>query len=224
MGNGAQLLLAVDARLDTPLGDSLFGLPDACGVPAESELRAFCGRDLDSVFRPAQVLIVAPSGQVLRQLNLDKPFASIGPAGLPGAPGPEFFVTEDYTAEFGTYSGPLTRLLTVPPSGSIQWAAVRDSATHKLVPLRLLTTGKDGWQPAADGSGDILTISCRPFLVPIPGPVQDSVDYQVTLARLRRGRLSWTRMASTRPDFWEYDMGFPPLEAFPAEPPRVRAN
>jgi hypothetical protein len=209
------LTLWADARLTPSLRDSLWGVIDACGLPADAPLREYCGVDLDTLFHPAILALLKAPATVVGTLHLTKPRASLASVRLPHGANPEVFVTEDDTPDFGSYRGPLTRVLVLSKTGPMRWAQVREVGGRTWKELRLVVNGKAHWEV---GAKEILSLTCQPI------PVADSVEFRLTLSRLRPVPDGWERVSRTLNDFWEADMGMPPLDTFPLWPGARRSN
>ena len=209
VGRGSVILYA-DARLSPALRDSLWEETSPCLLDADHPLRRFCQTNLDTL-RPAVVLWAPASGAPAAPVQLTKALAKIDLTKLNGLVAPTIFVTEADQPDFGTYRGPVTRLLLLPQHGPTRWASVRElgkDATSRE--LHLVDAGKTQW--TVDG-GEIRVIQCQ------PRAVGDSVVFDLTLRRLRPLNTGdWEQVSETREGFWEADMGMPEARAFPDWP------
>lgn len=123
-----------------------------------------------------------------------------------------FLITQDFGIEFGSYNGPITRLLEVN-SGSPKWMEAFDKNSNKYVQLSLMRSLKSAWNFDAK-TNDILQVQCRP---------DDSPEGFVTyFSRYRHDGRQWTVTTKTESIYWEAEDGdrelgvsLPDLKRFP---------
>lgn len=113
-------------------------------------------------------------------------------------------LTEDMSAGFGSYSGPVTHLVDLSRRAGI--AEVRD---HRGAEIVLTSTLKTAWKGQPDG---FLMAACRPGNT---AGVPDSIDFTTTYTRYRWSSGVWVRTERREPGFHEFEDGFPDVGMFP---------
>ena len=136
-------------------------------------------------------------------LRFDRPATDLRTFYLYGTSVPTYFVTVDYTADFGTYSGPATFAIEVHG----------DRLGRMFV---LASTGKQDWrvidQPGT-GRKEFHVVSCHSDFRQHPG---DSVVFVIDYSTMRYDGHRWRTRTRTEPGFWERDdNAWPPPEKFP---------
>jgi hypothetical protein len=138
-------------------------------------------------------------------MPLDSPLAKLDPRPVRGAPFPTVLVTVDLTAEFGSYSGPLTMPVQIVDA-KLSWATAR-SAKGIDKPIAVAMTGKAAWKRVLIGktSDDLLSVSCQ------PGESGFTVSYQ----RFHPTPQGWLSAVRVEVGMWESDADFPSSDSFP---------
>jgi hypothetical protein len=176
---------------------------DARLTPAVVNRRWASGEDRPEA--PATLELLGCQGQQLDRMTLDSPLAKLDPRPVRGAPFPTVLVTVDLTAEFGSYSGPLTMPVQIVDA-KLGWATAR-SAEGIVKPIAVAKTGKAAWKRVLVGkaSEDLLSVSCQ------PGEAGFTVSYQ----RFHPTPLGWVSALRVEAGFWESDASFPASNSFP---------
>ena len=143
VGDGSVLEVLEDLRITPELHANSWGN----GLDADSLLPS----DDDHPVAPLGALarLVSDGGEVLAQKSLDYPMATVEKAPLNGLPSPAFFLTIDQTAPMGSYSGPLTEVLT-PEQSQLDPVLCLGEGGEKQ-PLVFAQTGKAAWQAMQTG-------------------------------------------------------------------------
>jgi hypothetical protein len=112
----------------------------------------------------AQLRILDAKGNVSEILPLEQPLAKLSSTMLYGTLQPTYLVTVDYSAGFGSYSGPIT-LLGEVHDGSLHWLEAVNRATGEKSQIRLMASLKTTWkivQSSSRARKEILLAACRP--------------------------------------------------------------
>jgi len=113
----------------------------------------------------------------------------------------EFFVlSEDYSSDFGSYSGITTRILWVIDNDTM--ATTSDSVGHEII---LTETGKSSWK--RDGR-DILQVDCSPRLI------GSDVKFKTKFIRYHWNKSNWQVRIFEKPMMWENEGRFPNVKKF----------
>ncbi len=207
-GIDGYLLLTQDARLTLKLAERLWGIGDV-DIDDDPKLKTF----KDEPLRNAMIQIVDHAGQVVDSKDLEAPLARLQSAQLHGNSSLTYLLTVDYSAGFGSYSGPITNLVEIK-SGRFQWVEAKNTQTGKSAPIRLMTSLKTTWKfvDAADGRGkQILLAQCRSDW----SSAKADPDFRITYARFYFDGTKWLLTERTVKGFSEFDEGFPSRKHFP---------
>lgn len=149
----------------------------------------------------ASLRILDANNQRIAALRV-RPLADINKTRLSVAGQPVFLLTEDLSAGWGSYSGPLSRPFTVGKNGFVfvqpQGAPNKNSG--------MIRTLKSGWQEVRDG---FLLLTCRP----------EKDDFVLTYARIQLVGNRWIYRDRRVQGFWELESPFPDEKLFP---PRLK--
>jgi hypothetical protein len=154
---------------------------------------------------------VKSDGTVIDSVELERPLAELETARLYAGRTETYLLTVDYTAEAGSYNGPITSFVEVH-AGGLRWLEATDRKTGKTERLALMRSLKSAWKlvPGRGGSGQqILQALCRPW-----GKSLD--NHFVTMYRryFFDGK-AWIRLSRETQELTEFDGGFPDRRLFP---------
>lgn len=116
---------------------------------------------------------------------------------------PVFMLTEDLSAGFGSYSGPLSRPFTV---GKNAFMFVQPEGSPNRY-SGMVRTLKSDWKEVLDG---FLLLTCRP---------DEKMNFYLTYARIQLIDNRWVYRERQRKGFWELESPFPDEKFFP---PRLK--
>ncbi|MGA8939409.1 MAG: hypothetical protein WB439_09615, partial [Acidobacteriaceae bacterium] len=119
----------------------------------------------------------------------------------------------DYSAGFGSYSGPITNLVEVK-NGRLQWVEATDARTGKRGTISLMESLKTRWKfvDARGGKGkQILLAECRPDW----SSAKDDPDFRITYARFYFDGTRWFVTKRTVKGYSDFEQGFPSRVNFP---------
>jgi hypothetical protein len=207
-GVDGDLELHQDARLTLKLSSRLWGTGDI-NIDDDPELAMFKTEPP----RNAVIQIVDQSGKVLESKRLERPLAKLRTAQLYGDSRLTYLLTVDYSAGFGSYSGPITNLVEVK-SGHLQWVESTEIKTGSTGTISLMESLKTTWKfvDAPDGKGkQILLARCRPDW----SSDKDDPDFRTTYARYYFDGTKWLAIERTVKGLSEFDQGFPSRKHFP---------
>jgi len=142
--------------------------------------------------------------ELLDHLELAAPLARIEPEPLHGTPVPTWLVSADLTADFGSYSGPLTLPVEIVVH-RLRVARSRGPAGASA-PIHLAATGKAAWRRVVSAQGDELL------------SVASAMDHDAFVTTWRRYRITaqgWRWTQRQAPGLWESDADFPDFAQFP---------
>jgi hypothetical protein len=202
------LELRQDARLTLKLSGLLWDAGDV-NIGDDPELAMFKSEPP----RNAAIQVVDQSGKVLEEKRLDRPLAKLRTAQLYGDSRLTYLLTVDYSAGFGSYSGPITNLVEVK-SGHLHWVESTETKTGSTGTISLMESLKTTWKfvDAPDGKGkQILFTQCRPDW----SSVKDDPDFRTTYARFYFDGTKWLVIERTVKGISEFDQGFPSRKHFP---------
>jgi hypothetical protein len=217
-GFNGKLELLEDARLTPALEKKLWGSGGPEMALDENDPRY---KDLTTNLLLNAVLRLKDThGKTVAQSELEREQARIRFERLhPGRRA--ILVTTDLSAGAGSYSGPLTELMTVA-GGRLKTVVARDAESGESEPIRLMITLKTAWKlvPAAGARNnleDILEVACRPDV-----DAEDANDFLVTYMRYHWDGKGWIVLTRKVHGLWEDDNGFPAPDQFPsvADPKR----
>ena len=147
----------------------------------------------------ASLRILDANNQRIAALRV-RPLADISRTKLSAAGQPVFLLTEDLSAGWGSYSGPLSRPFTVGKSGFV-FVQPEGAPGKEFGMLRSL---KVSWREARDG---FLLLTCR---------LDDSFDdFIITYARVQLVGNQWVYTEKRVKGFWDVESPFPNEKLFP---------
>jgi hypothetical protein len=161
--------------------------------------------------RQAMIRVVDRDGKVLDSEELERPLARIGTAQLYRDARVTFLLTVDYSAGFGSYSGPITSFLDVT-GGRLHWVEDID-VSGKRSKISVMDSLKTGWRivNAPNGGKEILEAACRPT----EQTFKTGGNFTITYSRYFFDGTQWRLASRTVPGFTEFDGGFPSRRHFP---------
>jgi hypothetical protein len=213
-GFTGRLELLEDARITRELDKNMWpsGGPEMALDPSDPLLK-----QLDkSPLQPAALRLLDGKGRVVAEKRLERELARLEVHQLhPGHR--SIFVTTDLTAEFGSYSGPLTQILDLS-AGALDYLQARDPVADQHRIISLPATLKTAWRlvvaPTSSGSGnEILLVACRPDSFS-----GKSAKFTITYTRYHWTGSEWISAHSEKPGMWETDQSFPSFARFPEIP------
>jgi hypothetical protein len=165
-------------------------------------------------FLMAVLKISKQDGKETDRKILKKAFASISQESLFGDNRSVLVIEEDFTNDFGTYSGPLSSFYNIE-GGRLIPLKVKSLNTGKWNPMTFFNTGKANWRmvPSKRGHGkDFLQASCR-FDENHPDGKHFLIDY----IRVYFDGKEWVRKIKTLSGFYEpeEEEDFPSESLFP---------
>lgn len=208
-GVDSELVLLEDARLTPKLLDLMWGTG---GIDIEDDpALAIFKNDLP---HNAVIQIMARDGSVGDRLELEQPLVKLQTQHLYGDSKITYLVTVDYSAGFGSYSGPITLPVDIR-EGHLHWLEATNKATGKTEQIRLMKSLKTVWEFAdtADGKGkQILHVACRPDF---NSKAKDDSAFTITYTRYYFDRTKWMYVDRKVQEFSEFEEGFPSRKLFP---------
>lgn len=143
----------------------------ASSSPAEQNSQLPLTEKLDGIEGSLEVVSHKPHGRLLfrskngiqHQLKLEKATAKIETKDFDGANKRLILVTQDFTAEFGSYNGPITKILKITSTG-MSWVKALNQETKKEFEISLMKSLKSAWSFAPTSSGqesDLLKVKCE---------------------------------------------------------------
>ena len=207
-GVDGYLELRQDTRLTPKLIGLLWGTGDV-NVDDDPELAAFKSKPP----RNGEIQVVDRAGKILDVKKLERPLAKLRTAQLYGDAKLTYLLTVDYSAGFGSYSGPTTSLVEVN-SGHLRWIESTELRTGKTGEISLMDSLKTTWKlvDAPDGKGkQILLAQCRPDW----SSVKDDPAFTTQYARFYFDGTRWLAKVRTVKALSEFDQGFPSRRNFP---------
>jgi hypothetical protein len=208
-GVDGYLELRQDARLTAKLRSSLWGMGDI-NFDDDPDLANFKTEPL----RKAVIQVVDRSGKVLESKKQERPLGKLRTTQLYADSTLTYLLTIDYSAGFGSYSGPITELIEVK-NGHMRWVEATDLKTGKSDEISLMESLKTAWKlvDAPDGKGkQILLAQCRPNW---SAPLDADPDFRITYARFYFNGSKWILAQRTVKGFTEFEEGFPSRKRFP---------
>ncbi|MGB7620857.1 MAG: hypothetical protein WBN92_00760 [Terriglobia bacterium] len=216
-GINGRLELLEDERLSSEIRRELWGSPIelACDNGGEPPRRTFCASVAHVPLRRAMVRLVGNDGRVIYQHLLERELGELTSRQLYGDGRNTYFITNDLSAGFGSYSGPVTLLAEVRHS-AFHWLTATDEGTGHADTVSLMSSLKTRWEvlPPSAGSRDILQVKCRPDFEKA-APDSADMPFLVTFERYHYNGTTWVRRARAESGFWENDGAFPLLTKFP---------
>lgn len=203
-GTDGKIELLMDARLTPAVREQMWGKGEWSQVlsPETALFKEFKA----SPPRKAKLRIKNEAGRVVAERSLDRPLAELKECAAGGCGGAEYFLTVDFTAGFGSYSGLGTTLLQIS-KGTLQDAKAIHVSTHRQEPIRLAKTLKSDWRIATGNQGtEILALSSHPG---------SDGAFVTEYVRYRFDGGQWLKYERHEVGMWESDQPFPPRSAFP---------
>jgi hypothetical protein len=160
----------------------------------------------------ARLYLVGSNNKRIETHKMERPIAKIETVNLISGRPDSFSLMVDYSAGFGSYSGPGTKFFDVV-AGRIKWVHAKAEKTGKTEEIHVAQTLKTEWKLFSYGkNNDILEIRCRPAF-------KDKSDdtFEVTYNRYRFNGHNWTHYSRSEDGFWENEGDFPEESLFPPE-------
>jgi hypothetical protein len=195
-GVDGQLQLMQDARLTLAMQRKFWNTGDTDKVAS---------------FRNAALRIVKRDNTLVESIELERPMARVSKVSLYGTPAREtFLVTVDYSAEAGSYNGPITYLVEVE-GGHLKWLEATDRASGKADRIALMQSLKRIWQlvPAPRRGKDILYALSQPS-----DPAAS--EFVTMYRRYFFDGTTWVRVSREEKGLTEFDGGPPSRRLFPS--------
>ncbi len=204
-GVDGELQLMKDDRITAAVSKQVW---DTGGLEAEPE--QYEPSFKKSPPKNAIVQIVDRAGRVLDAKQLERPLARIGTVQLYADERLTYLLTVDYSAGFGSYSGPMTFPVEVM-DGHLRWLDAVEKGTGKRSRISVMQSPKTAWKivDAAGGGKEILEAACRPDWS------MKSDDFTITYRRYFFDGSKWVEVHRTKKGFTEFDEGFPSRGLFP---------
>jgi len=207
-GIDGYLRVRQDARLTPKLRDLLWG---AGGTNIDDDPRLAIFKQEPP--RSAVIQVVDRAGKVLQAKTLERPLAKLQTVRLYGDSKLTYLLTVDYSAGFGSYSGPITSLWEVR-SGQMARVEATDAKKGSTGEISLMESLKTTWKlvdlPSGKGK-QILFAQCRPDW----DSLNDDPNFTTTYARFYFDGTKWLVVEKTVKEFSEFDQGFPSRKQFP---------
>lgn len=163
--------------------------------------------------RNAVIQVVDQSGDVLEAKTLQRPLAKLRAEHLYADSRLTYLVTVDYSAGFGSYSGPITNLVEVK-RGHLRWIDSTETKTGSIGTISLMESRRQlgNFWMRSDGKGkQILLARCRPDWY----SDKNDPDFRTTYARFFFDGTKWLVVERTVKGISEFDHGFPSRKHFP---------
>jgi hypothetical protein len=195
-----------------PLTKMLHGIDGALVIMRDRSILAVEQYSLDDhdTSCNARLYLVGRNNKRIATHKMERPIARIDTVNLIGGRPDSFALTVDYSAGFGSYSGPATQFFDVV-AGKIQWIHAKDEKTRKTQDIRVAKTLKTEWKLLPYGQNkDILEILCRPAF-----KNKNDNTFEVTYERYRFNGRDWIHYSRSVDGFWENEGDFPNESLFP---------
>jgi hypothetical protein len=207
-GIDGYLELRQDARLTPKLRALLWGTGNV-DIDENRDLAIFKSEPP----RNASIRIVDQAGKVLEEQALERPLAKLRTAKLYGDSRVTYLLTVDYSAGFGSYSGPITNLAEVK-GARLRWVEALEAIGGSSRKISLMDSLKTTWKfvDSPDGKGkQILLAQCRPDGSFVGG----DQDFKTKYARFYFDGTKWVVLERTVRGFTEFEQSFPSRRYFP---------
>lgn len=211
-GFEGKLQLLEDSRINDELQEKLWfmGEPDNVFEKDDPRIKDFKNNPLMN----AQLLLLDEDGKLRATQIFEHPLAKISPDQL--HPGHRtFLLTVDYSAGFGSYSGPITSFLEIDSWGRFNWIQSQDAFTHEPSSISMMNSLKSDWKltKSRNGAKELFEVYCRPDWNQLASATEQQrfFTYYVHYRWSKRG---WEFKFYKKVKFWEADE-FPPESAFP---------
>ena len=154
----------------------------------------------------ATLVLIDKNGMVVEQDNLDTPLASIGKIDLLKHQ-LSIQLTEDYSVGWGSFAGPLSRIIEIH-DGHLDWITAKNASTGKNEEINLIFALKSNWKLSESKYGnDILSVLCRPD--------SNAENMQIQYTRYHFDGTGWMKYTKIKEGVWEADEAFPSRREFP---------
>jgi hypothetical protein len=185
---------------------------DPCKPVLEEPVPVFC-KAIKGGLRPARLRLVSADGNQLSTLEVARPLAAVEAVAL-RAGVTNIQVTVDFSAGFGSYSGPVTKFAELK-NGTLGWLGALDAATGRMADIVVMSSLKTAWKltPAVAGGREILEVACRPNFEASKSDA--GMEFSVRLTRYAIEAGEWHKYVRVEKGFWEDDDKFPARSQFP---------
>jgi hypothetical protein len=208
-------------RASLPLTQAMHGIDgtlqlmqDARLTPAMQRKFWNTGETGKVALKNASLRIVSRDRTLVDSIDLERPMARIANVSLYKTAGRQtFLVTVDFTAEAGSYNGPITYLVEVD-GGHLKFLEATDRTTGKADRIGLMQSLKRSWQwapapPGSPGTRDIL------YALSQPGDASAS-EFITIYRRYFFDGTTWIRVSREEKGLTEFDGGPPGRRLFPS--------
>jgi hypothetical protein len=208
-------------RASLPLTQPVHGIDGTLQLVQDARLTVAMQRKLWNTgetstltLRNAALRIVRRDNTIVDSIDFERPMARLAKVRLYGTPGREtFLVTVDFTAEAGSYNGPITYLVDVV-GGHLKFLEATDRTTGKADRIALMQSLKRSWQlapaqPGSPGTRDIL------YALSQPGDAT-ATEFVTIYRRYFFDGTSWIRVSREEKGLTEFDGGPPSRRLFPS--------
>jgi len=156
----------------------------------------------------ARLNLVNQDNRKISTQKLERPVAEIKTVKLIDGKPNSFDLEVDYSAGWGSYSGPVTMFIDVV-GGKIKWIRAKDASTGKTEKISVMISLKTYWKLSPSKQNqDILELACRST---------GKGDFELIYSRYRFNGLEWIRYSKTEKGYqdFEADTDFPRENLFP---------
>ena len=199
-GLNGELELVQDSRLTPALRERLWGGGEL--TPDSPIFRT-------APLRNAELRLVRWGGLPVESEPLERPLAKLESTRLYGGSRETYLLTVDYSAGFGSYSGPATFLLEVA-GGLINWLQATQTGTGKKERITLARTLKSVW-----GIVDVPGTTQKEILQALCRPIPDSHEFTLTYLRYYFDGQNWVRLDRSQKGCSDFEDGLPDRSLFP---------
>jgi hypothetical protein len=160
----------------------------------------------------AKVRIQDESGKIFAERRLEHPLAKLEPWNPDSVINQLFLLTEDYSAGFGSYNGPITSLIQIFDE-SFHDVNALNAQSHKEEPIEFMKSLKTDWQIVRrDGKVEILKVACRPNF----DDTSYAGSFVIIYTRFSFDGRRWFKNVREEAGYWEEgDDPFPDRSQFP---------
>jgi hypothetical protein len=156
----------------------------------------------------ARLNLVNLDNRKIATQNLERPVAEIKTVKLIDGKPKSFSLEVDYSAGWGSYSGPVTMFIDVV-GGKIKWIRAKDASNGKTEKISVMISLKTYWKLSpSKKKQDILELACRPT---------GNGDFELIYSRYSFNGLEWIRYSRSEKGYldFEADTDFPRENLFP---------
>jgi hypothetical protein len=156
--------------------------------------------------------MISLEGKMLFSKTLEKPGVDLEVFHSKTGDNTLFFLTEDWSIEFGSYNGPITFVVAIVGGIPIMLEARDEKGAHRKISL--MRSLKTVWKTVANHGAvpQILKVSCRPDFETKP---DEEMRFITTYSRFVQVAGEWKVFEKHSAGLWEDEGVFPPLKAFP---------